>query len=318
MTTEEWLPGPSLTKDTAAKLIGTSFPGMETANLQHLGTGWQYDAFLTTDGWVFRFPRWDWPGDLFEREARVHRFVAEILPSQIRLPRVELLAPPSAQFPHPIAGHRYIAGVGAEEIDEKLLPTVAGEIATFLNALHSTPAPLAGGAGIHEFVMDENRRGWLDNGINVLRKLRGLDPVVDGAIGWLSNTPLTPHFDAPLHLIHGGLEPEHLIVDPATGFLQGVIDWTDTMLADAARDFVFLVTWRGWQFAEEVLYRYPRALDREFRTRLRHMAQLLSLMGLAYAHAQGEDLARHIRSVHNAFDEHVLPSVVRDVPRTHR
>jgi len=31
------------------------------------------------------------------------------------------------------------------------------------------------------------------------------------------------------------------------------------------------------------------------------MAQLLSLMGLAYAHEQGQDLGPHVRAVKNAF-----------------
>jgi aminoglycoside phosphotransferase (APT) family kinase protein len=245
----------------------------------------------------------NWSGDLFEPEATTHKFVAQIIPSQIGIPRVELLASPSAQFPYPIAGHRYIPGVGAEELDDALIPTFAREIATLLNALHSTPTPLAGGAGIHEFVMDEGRREWFENVVNHAMKLRGRDPVLDRALDWLNTVPSTSHFDAPLHLIHGGLESRHVLVDPATGFVQGVIDWTDTHLGDAARDFVFLVTWKGWKFAEEVLRIYPRAIDREFRARLRYMAQLLSLMELAYAHAQHQDLTRYIREVHNAFAE---------------
>jgi hypothetical protein len=120
-----------------------------------------YDVFLTADGWAFRFPRWNWSGDLFEPEATVHKFVAQRIPSRIRIPRVELLAPPSAQFPYPIAGHRYIPGVGAEELDDELLPTFAREVAMLLNALHSTRTPLARAAGIHEFFMDEGRFAWL-------------------------------------------------------------------------------------------------------------------------------------------------------------
>jgi aminoglycoside phosphotransferase (APT) family kinase protein len=304
MTTEELLPGTSLiTREKAASLIDALFPDVDAAELRYLGSGTLYDAFLTADGWAFRFPRWDWSGDLFEPEATVHKFVAQIIPSQIRIPRVELLAPPSTQFPYAIAGHRYIPGVGAEELDDELLPTFAREIAMLLTALHSTRTPLARAAGIHEFFMDEGRFAWLENGINHVVKLRGLDPVLDRALDWLKTAVLTPHFDAPLHLIHGGLESRHVLVDPSTGSLQGVIDWTDTHLGDAARDFVFLVTWKGWQFAEEVLHLYPRAIDREFRARLRFMAQLLSLMELAYAYAQNQDLARYIREVHNAFAE---------------
>ena len=304
MITEELPPRRSLiTRETAATALDALFPDVQAAELRYLGSGTLYDVFLTGDGWAFRFPRWNWSGDLFQPEATVHKFVAQRIPARIRVPRVELLAPPSAHFPYPIAGHRYIPGVGAEELDDELLPTFAREIATLLDALHSTPTPVARAAGIHEFFMDEGRFAWLENGVNHLVKLRGLDPVLDRALDWLKAALSGPRFDAPLHLIHGGLESRHALVDPSTGSLQGVIDWTDTHLGDAARDFVFLVTWKGWPFAEEVLDLYPRAVDRDFRARLRVMAQLLSLMELAYASAENQELTRHIREVHNAFAE---------------
>ena len=97
------------------------------------------------------------------------------------------------------------------------------------------------------------------------------------------------------------LSPEHVIVDAATGHVAGILDWTDTILGDPARDFVFLVTWRGWEFAEDVLRRYPHAVDRDFRERLRFMARLLSVMWLAMAHAQHGNVAMHIEWVRNAF-----------------
>jgi aminoglycoside phosphotransferase (APT) family kinase protein len=294
-------PAPLLSREKAATLIDASFPDVDAAELRYLGSGTLYDVFLTADGWAFRFPRTNWSGDLFAPEATVHEFVAQKIPSQIRLPRAELRAAPSAQFPYPIAGHRHIRGVGADELDEKLIPTFAREIATVLNALHSIPTPVARAAGMHEFIMDDGRQPWFDKGVDAVMQLRGLDPVLDRALDWLKTAVSTPHFDAPLHLVHGGLESRHVLVDPSTGLIQGIIDWTDTHLGDAARDFVFLVTWKGWQFAEEVLHLYSRAIDREFRARLRYMAQLLSLIELGYAHAENRDLARHVRYVHNAF-----------------
>jgi aminoglycoside 2''-phosphotransferase len=300
----EWLPGPSLTRERAESTIRALFPEVEAKGARHIGSGTLYDVFLTIDDWAFRFPRTDWSGDLFEQEATNHKFIAQIIPSHIRLPRVELLAAPSEQFPYPIAGHRYISGIGADELDERLLPTFAREIATFLNALHSAPTPLARAAGMHEFQMDEGRFGWAQHGINHVMTFRGLDPVLDGALDWLKTmTLLPPKFDAPWHPVHGGLEARHVLVDPSTGSVRGVIDWTDSHLGDAAGDFVFLVTWRGWQFAEEVLRLYRRPTDAEFRARLRHGARFLSLMQLSYAEAEGLNVPAHIRGVHNAFAE---------------
>ena len=305
MTASQWKPAPPLTCDTAAALIKRSFPAIDSAALQYLGSGSLYDVFLTTDGWAFRFPRRQRSGELFESEARIHRFVAEILPSQIRIPRAELLAAPTPHFAYPFAGHRFIPGIPADAVDQELMPTLAREIAMLLSALHSTPIPVAGAAGIRELSMNEpGRREWLEHGITAAAQLRGMNAVVDQAVNWLSTTPLTPPSAGPLQLIHGGLSPEHVLVDPTTGFVVGVIDWTDTMLSDAARDFVFLVTWQGWRFAEDVLRLYPRAVDREFRARLRYMAQLLSVISLAFANEQGAELAKHVKGVRNAFAPH--------------
>jgi aminoglycoside phosphotransferase (APT) family kinase protein len=313
-----WIPDPPLASNRATALIAGAFPTVDARAVRYLGSGWLYDVFLTKDGWVFRFPRWDWSGALFEQEVRVHELAAQILPPRIRIPRVELLAPPSSQFARPFAGHRYVPGVGADALEQKLLSTLAPDIAEFLNALHSTPAPIAGAAGIHQLdANDPDRVAWLDHGIAIALGMRGRDPVLDQALDWLRTAPKTPPpLGGPLHLLHGGLEPEHVLADPATGSLVGVIDWTDAMLGDAARDFVFLVTWRGWQFAEDVLRLYPRAVDVEFRTRLRYMAQLLSLMSLAYAHEQGTALDKHLRAVHNAFAAYERPD--RSDPRLPR
>jgi aminoglycoside phosphotransferase (APT) family kinase protein len=300
-TREEW-PNSPLATGTAAAVIRASFPSVDSTDVRYIGSGTLYDVFLTKDGWAFRFPRWNWSGDLFEPEARTHQFVAQILPTQIRLPRVELLASPAVGFPYPIAGHRYIPGVGADEVDEELLPTLAREIAMLLTRLHSTPAPEAGAAGIHQMDMTEpGRQEWWNHGIAVAAELRGRDPVIDRAVTWVSTRPAIPATDGSLHLIHGGLEARHVLVNPATGSLVGVIDWTDAQLGDAARDFVFLVTWQGWRFAEEVLRLYPRTLDKAFRARLRYMAQMLSVIELGYTHEQGRDTGKHVRAVHNAF-----------------
>jgi len=208
------VPQPLLTREKAATLIDASFPDIDAAELRYLGSGTLYDVFLTTSDWAFRFPRWDWSGHLFEPEATVHRFVAQRIPARIQLPRVELLAPPSAQFPYPIAGHRFISGCAADELDQELLPTFVREIATLLGTLHSTPIPLARAAGIHEFFTDEGRFAWAENGTNHVNELRGLDPVIDRALDWLKTALSAPRVDAPWHLIHGGLESRHILVDP--------------------------------------------------------------------------------------------------------
>lgn len=299
---ESKTPPPPMAPDTAAALIASSFPHVDTTAVRHIGGHWVFDVFRTSDDWVFRFPRWWWCGTLFEPEARTLDFVGKVLPARTRLPRVELLAEPSARFPYRFAGHRFVPGVAADILDESLMPTVAREIAAFLGVLHSVPEAAAKAAGFRPVTSeDPGRQEWFDLGMAVSAQLRGLDPVIDGAIDWLHTAPMTPPVLAERQLVHTSLDPDHLLVDPATGSLLGVIDWTDACLGDAGRDFVNLVTWRGWGFAEEVLALYPRRLDSEFRSRLRWMSQWLSVIWLAHVHEQGLDEGKAIAGVRNAF-----------------
>ena len=139
-------------------------------------------------------------------------------------------------------------------------------------------------------------------GLERASELRGLEASIDPAVSWVRKVSLPPpRYEGPLRFIHHDLSPEHLIVDPKTGQLAGILDWTDAALGDAARDFVVLVTWRGWDFTEAVLRDYRLPLDDGFRERLRFMARLLSMIWLGEAHERGSNVAKHIESVRNAF-----------------
>jgi aminoglycoside phosphotransferase (APT) family kinase protein len=108
-------------------------------------------------------------------------------------------------------------------------------------------------------------------------------------------------YDVPLCFIHTALSPGNLIVDPQTGRLTGILDWTDTMLGDAARDFADLVMWRGWTFTDYVLRNYQRPVDEGFRDRISFSARLVSTVVLTEAHAHGMEIAAYVNGVRNAF-----------------
>jgi aminoglycoside phosphotransferase (APT) family kinase protein len=292
-----------LTLETAAAVIAAAFPGVDASGLKYLGSGWEFDAFLTTDGWAFRFPRRAETGSLFESEARVHRLVTRFLPRHVTVPRVELLATPAADFPYPIAGHRFIDGVALYSVGEHLMPTLAREIATALGAMHSIPEAEALAAGVPTSeVRNEGRDYWIPHWVALASEAMSFDPIVALAIKNLTSAPSSRiRYDGPRHFIHQDLGTEHVLANPATGALVGILDWTDVSLGDAAGDFAFLVTWRGWEFAESVLRHYPCAIDPGFRDRLRFISQMLSTMWLALAVEQGSDLTYCIPPVYNAF-----------------
>lgn len=303
---QPWEPDRSLTLNDASALIKQFFPAIDARHLKHIGSGWEFDAYLTTDGWVFRFPRRAEGVALFDAERRVHKLVMGRIPPGIAIPRVQFVGQPSPSFPYPFAGHAFIPGVAADEVDSDFLPSLAQQIGKTLGAVHAIPERTAREAGLLEMdVDDEGRREWFEQRLATLASLPDIDPVVDRAAAWVSQVPLPhPRFEGPLRFIHHDLSPEHVLVDPETGRLTGIIDWTDAILGDAARDFVFLVAWQGWGFAEEVLRSYPHTVDGGFRDRLDFMARVLTPIWLALAYERHTEVQKLTGWVHNAFAPH--------------
>lgn len=52
----------------------------------------------------------------------------------------------------------------------------------------------------------------------------------------------TPPKQEAHRLCHNDICAEHVIVDPASGRINGVLDWTDAMVTDPVVDFVGLIT----------------------------------------------------------------------------
>jgi macrolide phosphotransferase len=306
MRDEPWQADRPLTAESAAAAIWTRFPHVDCGRLTHLGSGWEFDAYLTRDDWVFRFPRRAGYAALFGPERHVHRLVAQHLPSGVAVPRVGLVGEPTAGFPYVFAGHRFIPGVGADAVEFRLLPVLAADVGAALGSIHAIPEDAARAAGVREVDPDEpGRREWLDGRLRAAAGLRGLDTGVDEALQWAGSSVPDPGFEGPTRLIHDDLSPEHLLVDPTTGRLTGILDWTDVALGDPARDFVTLVTSGGWDFAERALVSYPGEVDDGFRRRLSYMARLLSVLWLAEAHERNGDVAKHLVWVRNAFSGEV-------------
>jgi hypothetical protein len=194
MSSDPWDPDRPLTLEDACAVIMASFPAIDARDTKHLGSGWDFDAFLTNDGWVFRFPRRAECAGVFELERQIHQLISTVLPSWIAVPHVELMGRPTLGFPYRFAGHRLIPGVDADAVGPDLNPNIAREIGTALGAIHSIPEETAREAGVAEMSVDEAAEiAWFERGLNVSAQMRGLDSVVDEALKWISE--LSPPFD---------------------------------------------------------------------------------------------------------------------------
>jgi aminoglycoside phosphotransferase (APT) family kinase protein len=301
--TSPWDADRELSLERAAAVIRETIPSLDVRELTLIGQGWEFDAYLTSDGWVVRFPRRAEMAELFDAERNVHRLVSRFLPAKIGIPHVELRGKPAAGFPYEIAAHRYIPGVPIDEVDEGLGSIMAREIGTALGTMHTIPERAARDAGVvpRERLPDEPSE-WFNYGLSVVTRFNDGNAIIDRAVeGAREASQSTVAFSGPLRFIHQDLSPEHVLADPQTGQITGILDWTDVMLGDAARDFVFLVGWRGWSFVEDVLQHYP-PVDSGFRDRLRFMSRLLTPVWLGYAYERGTEVDKMRSWVWHAYE----------------
>jgi len=57
-------------------------------------------------------------------------------------------------------------------------------------------------------------------------------------------------------LVHGDLSAEHILFDPDTQRITGVIDFTDAIITTPLLDFVYLYRAYGRDFFERLLHQY--------------------------------------------------------------
>src|SRR4030095_3609588 len=105
-----------LTQDGASAAISEFFPTVDVRELRLLGSGWDFDAFVTRDGWVLLLPRRADGAAAVEYECAVQRLVAPAVPPMVAIPQIELVAEASSSFPYQFSGYRLLPRVAAEGV----------------------------------------------------------------------------------------------------------------------------------------------------------------------------------------------------------
>lgn len=95
---------------------------------------------------------------------------------------------------------------------------------------------------------------------------------------------------------------DHLLVQPQTGELVGVIDFTDAALGDPVQDCVGLSVAFGKPFVQRALEAYEPSVAAGFWERLEFRADLLRLTQLAEAVRRGTDVEKYQRRILDASE----------------
>lgn len=291
--------------DLARELIETQFPEVAPALVTYLGEGSDSTAFDVNALWVFRFPKRDYAEEQLLVETGLLPLLSDSLP--VAVPRFRFHGQPSRLFPYHFAGYPKLLGVTALQSDSAgtRFKLIAPVMSQFLSILHTFPLTRARKLGVRtepiQSVMEEKTAEALDR-FKFLEVAAPLAPLER----WYAyfKAGAGPSSERQSALLHNDLAAEHVLLDPVTHQISGVLDWGDLAIGDPVTDFAGLFHWGGQPFVRSILSTYTGAVDDALLPRARYLAACKSLgdvvMGLE--EGQPESIATALHAIELAAE----------------
>jgi aminoglycoside 2''-phosphotransferase len=238
---------------SAAKLLAGQLPDADASSIEPFGSGDFCLAFRLRDQ-VFRVARHAEAAEALRRESCILSKIAPLLP--LPVPR------PAYHAPHgcpPFTVHKEITGEFLTRETWEGMPAparqrVASDLANFLRSLHALPIQIGLGCGLAQIEAAEMARRLREETAHTIHRYlehetqRRLDQT-------LKRWSFQPAARRPA-LLHCDIGPGHLLYDPSTLQLIGLIDFGDIVIGDPARDFIYIYEDFGPRLLREVLTRY--------------------------------------------------------------
>jgi aminoglycoside phosphotransferase (APT) family kinase protein len=268
-------------------LIRLQFPDIDPHNVSLLGEGCDSRAFDVDGRWVFRFPKRADVEQQLLLESRVLPVLANASP--LPLPLFRFHGRPSEMFPWHFVGYPKLPGVPGIQLSAAEFPLErwAPAVGRFLSWLHRFPVEDARLLELEERpvadLIEEVRRDALDDFHVVGRAPQAGQWKAFFETG-LPTSALNP---LPSVVVHSDLAVEHILFDPATGEVTGIIDWTEIALGDPSVDLACFYHWGGAPAVASALAHYDGRCDGGVLARARFLAACRAVGDVAYGSRTG-------------------------------
>lgn len=300
----------TLRPEDVRRVVREQFPELAADSVRHLGSGFEHDAYLVDEAVVFRFPRYAAVAEGLDYDRLVHELARTGAGGSFQVPEITFQGQPGPVFPHRFVGHAVVQGIGLDDPGVRRSASRAPgtdpgtdfgtDLGIALTRVHSIPLDEAAAVGV-----PRSRPDCLASLAALRSQLPHVPALADAAPhahGWARSVPGAPDdADVPARLIHNGLHEEHIIVDPATGRLSGIIDWSSAAVGDPAVDFAFVLAVAGPDIYRAAMEAYELEVDEEFHGRVIFRARVRTVGWLAYAVHQGLDTRRRLEQIGSAF-----------------
>jgi aminoglycoside phosphotransferase (APT) family kinase protein len=272
-----------LTAQQAAAILARQFPAFAHATVVYLGEGCDSTAFEVNGEWVFRFPKHSYVDPHLGIEARVLQVIGAR--SLLPVPAIAYVGEPSEIFPYHFTGYRKLAGVPGIRLSPDDVPfaRIAQPLGRFLSGLHAIPASEVAGLGLPARVvadvMDQIRTEALEDCQRVSAAVPDL--LLPRWRDFLEASP-PRGVSGTTELIHGDLAAEHVLLDPDTYEIAGIIDWADVQMGDPVTDLAGMFHWGGASFFEAVAREYGHPVSQESFEKARFVAACRGMGDIAF------------------------------------
>jgi aminoglycoside 2''-phosphotransferase len=241
-------------------------PGLALDRVEMNREGLINDVVIVNDETVFRFPKTGWGQQSLAAEVRLLEAIRGFV--QVPLPRPVL-------HDETVASHRLVRGEPlTRESLFRMAPgrrrSILNQLGRFLQDLHTIPASAipqvsasdatrtdAGWRSFHDEVQEAVFPLLYRHQRQSVRDL--FEPVLSGRLE-MNVEPV---------LIHGDLAPYHILVDPNSPEITGVIDFGTAGMGDPAIDFSTLLVHYGAQVVDQMAAAYPGLEALQERARFR-------------------------------------------------
>jgi len=269
-------------------VIKRDLPHIRQCDLKWFMDGWDHVIVVVNDQTAYRFPR------LKEYEAKIPVEVAFMnafsAMSPVAIPRLQQKYDDVANMT--FTTYDYIRGTrlsrdffGTLEKEKQI--ALAKQLGAFLTALHSFSIPRAKKIGVTQ---TEVLTFWKTR-LEIIRDVvfphigqpeqEWINRLFQDFIALLAKRPFQ------LVLTHGDLAPEHILVDPQTHVITGIIDFGDVAIDDPAYDFQ-CSRYYGKEFLHNVYGAYTRSRDEVFDLRRQFYEDRLPVTNLEHSIKIGE------------------------------
>ncbi|HXH97836.1 MAG TPA: phosphotransferase [Gaiellaceae bacterium] len=282
----EWAAEQQVGEELAEALVREQFAPLPERSVSLLSTGWDYVVHLVDERWVFRFPRREVVVPGTEREISALGRIAPLLP--VSVPAPTYVGQPSAAFPWPFYGARYLPGVESSDahLSDDDRTRLARPLARALRSLHGPETMAAAGDMLPT---DPIRRADMSfrvpktrEALAAVRELGLWEPpaVVEEILAAASALPQAESSA----VCHGDLHFRQLLLDG--GELSGIIDWVDVCRSDPGVDLQLVWSFLPPEGRDAFLAEYG-SVSRGSLLRARVLALFLNAILARYGHVEG-------------------------------